>query len=551
MLDQETYVKNINDFFGNFIMQMVKEKKSIKTFGDITFYLQIDKVKTDKDGRPEGWIKSTKLPYAEIQKFWETFNGAVTIGDKMDLWFSSKNPFKVPIEIFFSYPDKLVKHKICKDFHGAIPYAHQKIGRFPKDIYVAKQNLHYGRVTSVILTEMYGNDGIFGKYLNVLLLSKDKHLLINGKEYKNIIVAQKRITHTRKIGEKPDVHFLNKADYIFGRLTVWNTTGASLYGNATYIHGDISNICGEIHPELCGDVSNLSGFVTNLVGDVTGIKIHIRTPLTKKTHIQDLLNPDFMKEFTLLSNEDNQLLMKVWSCLSHHTIGVKDEERKLFDNPVKCTPPFSVDRWGRKYVRDKDKDFMWVFSINPADIMFAKDVNKCSTCFCLNSGNERWDLGMRCLIALNSVNTNLGVAFKIRKNSIKKMNQFDGIKFKWYEPLDATFFQYNTNDVYIWSPYKSWVNLPFNTVSYSGIKDVKPIYGHDGINCDHNRQRGLAYLETFIKDGYKWYRGSNKDFPLTNNYKDFSFDEISDEWKKQIELANQKADEIKKLAKGE
>ena len=81
------------------------------------------------------------------------------------------------------------------------------------------------------------------------------------------------------------------------------------------------------------------------------------------------------------------------------------------------------------------------------------------------------------------------------------------------------------------------------------FKKIQKIYGHDGINCDHERQKGLAYLETFIKSGYRWYRGEDKSFPLTNNTQDFTKDEISDEWKAQIALANEKAEQLVKELK--
>ena len=551
--DKIKYIGQVYSFFGEFIIPMLKDKKSVKTYGDITFYLQYEKYKTSRDGTPIGYVKTTVIPNKDLISFWKKFYSIKDIDTKINFWFD-QNPFIHSLEIFFSYPGRLVKNKLCESFHGATPLAHEKKGTFPKykNLKENYDNFHYGRVTSGMIHDFVDDKSPFKKYLTMFLCVKNKPLLLNGKEYKNNIVAQKKFTHTRRIGENPNIHFIRNTDYVFGNLRV-SGNGSDLFGDAKHIYGDISSIFGEIHPDLCGDVSNISGCITNLTGDVTGIRIYIKKPLTKATHIQDLLNPGFMKRFSLLSNEDNQILMKVWSCLAHHTIGVTDEERALFDKPIKCIPPFIVDRWGRKYVKDKNPNYMWVFSINPADIMFAKDVNKCSTCFCLNSGSERWMSGMRCLIALNCVNPNLGVAFKIKTNSIKKMNQFEGIKFKWYEPENATFFQYNSKTVYIWETYgNNWEMLPFET----GYKDeltrtIKPIYGHDGINCGHDKQKGLAYLEIFIKSGYKWYRGDDLSFPLTNNTKDFEKDEISDEWKKQIELANQKADEIRKLLKGE
>lgn len=554
---QRENVARVIRFFGDIVMPMIDAKETKKSFGEITFYLEEERP-VMKDGHLYGFDKTTKLDFSIYKKYWEKFMDAKDINEKIKLWYDynkdtgySNNPFTGCLHIYFSYENTLARKGMCRLFYGAHPYAHIQEKTFPK--LKNGKEFCYGCVTPDMLEYENDTECPFGKYILMLTAMKGKKLTINRKEYKNIIVAQKRVANVRKIAERPDVNFLRNANYIYGNVTVFSDKGASLYGDAKNIYGNINSIYGEINKKLTGDVSNLVGDITNLVGNVTGIHLRLARKLKKETNIQDLLFPDFMKKFNLLSNEDNQKLMKVWSCFSHHTIGVTDEERKLFDHPIKCTPPFKVDRWGRKYIPDKNPEYMWVFSINPADIMFAKDVNKCSSCFCLNSGNERWDYGMRCLIALNSVNPNLGVAFKIKKNSVKKMNQFAGVKFKWYEPEDASFFQYTSDGVYIWNACRFDTQaLPFDVLSYGELHDkVKKIYGHDGINCGHERQETLAYLETFIKDGYRWYNGCEDDFPLCNNYTNYCADEISDEWKKQIELANEKAIELKELLKGE
>ena len=181
-----------------------------------------------------------------------------------------------------------------------------------------------------------------------------------------------------------------------------------------------------------------------------------------------------------------------------------------------------------------------VFSVNPADIMLAKDVNRCSTCFCLNSGREAWGYGMRCLIALNCINPNLGVAYTIKKGDVKKLNQFNGIKFKWYDPRDAAFFQYDHTHMYFWYNHRK-----FNIFTDNSLPETyKKIYGHDGYNIGHARQNGLAYLETFIKPEYRWNKYDDGLF-LANNKGQVKPNEVSDEWKRQIEIANQKAKELK------
>ena len=339
---------------------------------------------------------------------------------------------------------------------------------------------------------------------------------------------------------------------LVGDKNVWGTYRMGMYfaeltGDATYIWGDISHLEGKIHPDLIGDVSNLSGNITNLIGNVNGVKLFVNGPFNEPTDIKTLMGgPAIVDKFHLISNEDNKTLMRVWNCLAHHTIGVTSEERKLFDNPKKCKPPFPIDKWGRCYMQvPSNKDRLLVFSINPADIMFAKDVNNCSTCFCLNSGNSKWELGMRCLIALNSVNPNLGVAFTIKQDSVKKMNQFNNIKFKWYEPENAGFFQYNSQGI---KPFYNYDNVFHGcTIKMldNGYDDIKPIYGHDGYNDGHSRQKKLAYLETFIKDGYRWYRGEDKSFPLVNNEKDFTKEQATENgWDDDIKIAQQKEQDL-------
>ena len=386
------------------------------------------------------------------------------------------------------------------------------------------------------------------KYFNVEYCTTNKHnaIIWKTKKVKNIVGFAKRKYGIKNISEL-------KKKSLIGTKLIWGDVRFTedccfLRGDAKNIFGDISHIMGSIHPKLSGNVSGLRGYITNLYGNATGVKLSIPHILNEPTSINELISDDCcVEKFHLLSNEDNKTLMKVWNCLAHHTVGITEKERKLFDAPVKKAPPFKVDKWGRHYYKSPNREKLIVVSINPADIMFAKDVNKCSTCFCLNSGNSKWELGMRCLIALDSVNPTLGVAFEIKKDSIKKMNQFNGIKFKWYEPERAEFFQYNAEGI---KPFYTYAGL------WDGIKSklmfldhdvdgIEPIYGHDGIEKGHNRQKTLAYLETFIKDGYRWYRGDNNDFPLVNNYHDFTEEDVKKKgWESDIEIAKKKEQEL-------
>jgi len=365
------------------------------------------------------------------------------------------------------------------------------------------------------------------------------------RKVKDIVRFAKRKYGVKTISELKKIALIG-TDNIWGEITLGQNS-AFLIGDAKNIWGDISDINGAIHPNLRGDVSGLKGCITNLYGDATGVKLILNEILREPTSIQSLVEDAYcINGFKLLSNEDNKTLMKVWNCLAHHTIGLKESERKMLDSPVKKKPPFTIDKWGRHYYKSDKPNRVIVVSINPADIMFAKDVNNCSTCFCLNSGNSRWELGMRCLIALDSVNPTFGVAFEINKDSIKKMNQFNGIKFKWYEPERAEFFQYNGEGIKPFYRYSGLWNGVKNKLSFLDNNDgIEPIHGHDGFNKGHSRQKTLAYLETFIKDGYRWYRGDNKDFPLVNNYHDFTEEDVKDKgWESDIENAKKKEQEL-------
>ena len=556
MFVNDVFIKKTDDlvaFWDRFVVPMLKDKQHMRKYGEMTFFLEqeikrnIFELATytfDFDYEEVlnafNKFKAVENPMERACYFWQQYDECDN--DKADLIRCAK--LIETIGVYMKCPRSLVKNGLVEAIHGCKPRAHEKAGMFNPD---------WARYCwAYVPTDWMGfdaKDTPIGKYLRILFMAGNKKFTINGKEYKNPLLAQKRLVGHRRIcdAQAAGAHILTHTDYLWGNVDCLKIYGSHLWGDAQKIYGDVSHISGEIHPDLSGDVSGLSGDITNVYGDVTDVKFNFGIKKRQKPiDIINLLNPDFLKNFTLLSNEENQKVMLVWNTLSHHTIGVTDEERALFDHPVKCKPPFSLDKWGRHYELDKSGDYLWVFSINPADIMFAKDVNKCSTCFCINSnacGGGKWEAGMRCLIALNSVNPNLGVAFKIKHNSIKKMNQFEKIKFKWYEPEEATFFQYTSDEVYIWCTWElDDLKLPFKTCKEYDLRGlIMPIYGHDGINVGHDRQKKLAYLETFIKDGYKWYRGKDNDFPLANNYDDFEKDKISDEWKKQIEIANEKA----------
>lgn len=52
---------------------------------------------------------------------------------------------------------------------------------------------------------------------------------------------------------------------IYGEIS-----GKPFYGDTTFISGDITGIWGQITPGLCGDVTNLTGSIWHMRGDLTG-----------------------------------------------------------------------------------------------------------------------------------------------------------------------------------------------------------------------------------------------------------------------------------------
>lgn len=390
--------------------------------------------------------------------------------------------------------------------------------------------------------------------------------IVDGRKIKDLEVYQRR--YWFKYDNELTAEFvLKNAEFIDGNLPRTRRMRFSqergwekihcmrLFGNAKNITGDASNIRGNINPKLYGDVSKLRGDITNVIGNATGVELDIdayrlaRKLDDKSINLDDIIcqvDCSPVSKYRKLTYKENAILMKAWRALCYHTIGLEQDVYDKFDKPVKVKPPFPVDKWGRFY--KEDNGALYVYSVNPADIMLAKDVNKCATCFCLNSGREKWTLGMRCLIAEASVNPNLGVVLKFRKQDItKKLNQFKGIKFRWFDPDEADFFQYTSKNATCFFSSENRNLLPcFN--GNIAREDIVPIWGHDGICLpQYARQKKLAYLETFIKPEYTWYDGDNPEFPLVNNYQNFYESEISDEWKEQIKRANNMADELRAL----
>lgn len=292
------------------------------------------------------------------------------------------------------------------------------------------------------------------------------------------------------------------------------------------LYGSIEKKYGVLNNELIGDVSGIEGDITNLYGDATGITLRITKPLLEPTdvrHIGKAKNSITFKH-KVLTNEQNQHLMKVWRRLAHCTLGLTDEERALIDNPKKFKPPFPVDKYGRHYEYD-DTGNLWIYSVNPMDIMLLKDTNRISTCFCLNSIdgiNRRWGYGMRCLIVPNCINKGFGCVFRVHDANVKVMRQFKDVKFHWFDPEAGAFIQYDDK-----GNCAAWWNLhdPLHVTERSFYElhghNIPPIHGHDGINDDHTRQEGMAYLELNIKPDYSYapeFKPADGEMIIANNY---------------------------------
>lgn len=295
------------------------------------------------------------------------------------------------------------------------------------------------------------------------------------------------------------------------------------------LYGDISGVIGTIRNDLIGDISGITGDVTNICGDCSGIKLHIKSRTESLMNINALVKRPLSGRRHLLSNEDSQKAFNVYRKLAHCTLGLTTDERTAIDRPTKFSPPFKIDKWGRYYA-EKDGS-TYVYSINPADIMFLKEIGPLNSCFCMTSqsANGRWHCGMRALMALNCTNPSLACVFKISNDEpVRRMRMFKDLDFMWFKPIAGGFFQYNAN-----GEGECWARCDDVDVEdqFLPIKDkqsIVPIYGHDGINIGHERQNRLAYLELFIKDEHSWL--GNRDYisksenKITNNHWDICYD---------------------------
>lgn len=307
-----------------------------------------------------------------------------------------------------------------------------------------------------------------------------------------------------------------------------------------FLYGDITGVFGVINDGLVGDISGITGCVTNIVGDCTGITMHISKQVDCVTNIKALGERPLTGKRTLLSNEDSAKAFNAYRKLAHCTLGLTEEERNMIDVPHKQKPPFQIDRWGRYYV--EEDGCTWVYSINPADIMFLKEIGPLNSCFCMTtqSANGRWDYGMRCLMALNCTNPCLACVFKISNDEpTRKMRMFNGLNFTWFKPIDGGFMQYNGNgEGHSWSPEDIDVCGMFSHLN--DISTIQKIHGHDGYNLGHDRQKKMAYLEIFIDKMHSWVqdRDERYDLPnkITNNEWDICYDENWNEISKTKEI---------------
>lgn len=338
-------------------------------------------------------------------------------------------------------------------------------------------------------------------------------------------------------GDVSGIYGTVKTDYYikhFSEPTKW-VTNFDLSGKVSpMLSGDITNIYGIINENLTGDVSGISGCITNITGNCTGIVCEIQSSPDVPTNIKTYIKNCITSTTTLLSNEQSEQAFNAYRKLAHCTLGLTEDERNAIDSPSKVMPPFQIDRWGRYYYEKGDE--IYVYSINPSDIMFLKELGPLNSCFCMTtqSAGGRYSLGMRCLMALNCTNPNLACVFTLNKREpIRRMRMFKDLDFKWFKPQDGCFFQYDKH-----GNGSSWSRNKLDPAGFfqcnSEPKNIKPIEGHDGINNGHSRQKRLAYLELFIQKEHSWVgnRDENFDKPnkITNNEWDICYD---DEWVEQ------------------
>lgn len=358
---------------------------------------------------------------------------------------------------------------------------------------------------------------------------------IKKRNEKRRIITNKNIDKIDGLSLKGDVSGL------YGKLRTrkriiqvdWSTmeeeckTQFLLYGEvSSMLFGNISNIYGHISNELTGDISGISGDITNIVGSCTGIKLHIKEQCKEKTNIRTLLINKLSGKFRILSNEESEIAWNAYRRIAHCTLGLTEEERNAIDNPDKVKPPFDVDKWGRKYMEQNGR--LFVYSINPCDIAFLKEVGPINTCYCFTSQSldGRWTSGMRCLMALNCINPNIGCVFEVSKESIRKMNMFKNLKFNWFKPCNGAFFQYDASGKVQFfyekiDPFDILDQHPLNR------KNIKELYGHDGLNVGHTRQKSMAYLEEHMEERQTWAEDVAKEATerIVNNEWDVCFDE--------------------------
>ena len=363
----------------------------------------------------------------------------------------------------------------------------------------------------------------------------DKRVLFKPK-YKNI--TNRNLCKTDGLNLKGDV------DYIHGiimtdRKVTFDFENDNIVRISTYyllngvvsnrLYGDISGVIGTISDELIGDISGITGDVTNVVGNCTGIKLHIKHRVDTKTNINTLTKRPLSGKLRLLSNEDSEKSFNAYRKLAHCTLGLTDQEREAIDRPTKLRPPFNIDKWGRHYT-EKD-GCTWVYSINPADIMFLKEIGPLNSCFCITSqsANGRWHAAMRTLLALNCTNKNLCCIFKIsNEEPTRRMRMFKDLDFVWFKPIEGGFIQYNEKGEGQQWDCRPTLDIEGHFLPLQDEKSIAPIYGHDGINIGHDRQKRMAYLELFIKDEHSWVQDKDwikkSENIITNNHWDICYD---------------------------
>lgn len=335
-----------------------------------------------------------------------------------------------------------------------------------------------------------------------------------------------------------------------------NILKGSIISNETY--GDFSKCNGVINERLVGNVSGLSGCITNVIGDATGIIFEIKKEYTTPIDVRSFIsNPD-LSSWKLLSLEDNERIYDIFRALCFSTLTLTDEEIAKINGEIPCKnkPPFPTDEYGR-YYKIIDNDTLLVLSINPADFGFIRTGGNAGTCFRFNGNTMECSNHSHAIDHYaNCINPNGGCAFILRKGkheTLRKINYFVNTEIKpfkfWNNQIETFNFLYDDESIYL--NYKgcasttSLINhCPVDVIYPYKVKSKEealvPFYSGDSYYSENANMKHHATHPTLYRliecTHDEWFAGS----------------EIPNSDKRELAIkANKRIDEVLKKIKGE